>query len=272
MLFILLLLLVVRAVTLPGAGKGVAFYLAPKFGDVTGSTFLTAIGQAFFSLSLGMGCMITYGSYLKNKENISDGVAWVVGLDTTVALIAGFAIFPAVFALGFDPAAGAGLAFITLPAVFSQMPLGNFFGFVFFLLLLVAALTSAISLLEVVVAWLVDEKGWPRIRASAVMGIAIFALGIPASLGYSALSGITPLGMELLDFYDFTASELALPVGGALTAIFAGHVWKTRNVLAETADPPGKIRIGAWYGYLIGWIVPAAILVVLLVGLIRKFG
>jgi len=271
-LAILLVVLVFRALTLPGAGEGLAFYLAPRFEDVTAGTFLAAIGQAFFTLSLGMGAMITYGSYLTREENVADNGGWVVGLDTAIALIAGLAIFPAVFALGYDPAAGPGLVFITLPAVFAEMPAGSLFGFIFFVLLSVAALTSAISLLEVVVAWLVDEKEWPRVKASVVIGIVIFVIGIPTSLGMGPWSNITIIGMEILDFYDFVASELALPIGGALTAIFAGHVWKARTVIDETNDPPGAIKIGNWYGVLVKYVIPIAVFVVLITTLIDFFG
>ncbi len=271
-LLVLLIVMVFRAITLPGAGEGVAFYLAPRFEDVTAGTFLAAIGQAFFTLSLGMGAMITYGSYLGKDENIADNGGWVVGLDTIIALIAGFAIFPAVFALGYDPAAGPGLVFITLPAVFAEMPAGSLFGFIFFVLLSIAALTSAISLLEVVVAWLVDEKGWSRMKAAVGMGIAIFVIGLPTSLGFGVWGDVRIIGMEILDFYDFLASELALPIGGALTAIFAGHVWKARTVVDETNNPPGAIKIGDWYGVLIKYLIPIAVFVVLIATLIDFFG
>ncbi len=271
-LVVLLIVMVFRAITLPGAGEGVAFYLAPRFEEVTAGTFLAAIGQAFFTLSLGMGAMITYGSYLSNKENIADNGGWVVGLDTAIALIAGFAIFPAVFALGYDPAAGPGLVFITLPAVFAEMPAGSLFGFIFFVLLSIAALTSAISLLEVVVAWLVDEKGWARPKAAVAMGIAIFVIGLPTTLGFGVWGDVRIIGMEILDFYDFLASELALPIGGALTAIFAGHVWKARTVIDETNNPPGAIKIGNWYGVLIKYLIPIAVFVVLIATLIDFFG
>ncbi len=271
-LFILLIILVLRALTLPGAGEGIAFYLAPRFGDVTAGTLLAAIGQAFFTLSLGMGAMITYGSYLSNQENIADNGGWVVGLDTAIAIVAGFAIFPAVFAFGFDPAAGPGLVFITLPAVFAEMPAGSLFGFIFFVLLSVAALTSAISLLEVVVAWLVDEKDWPRVKAAVSMGIVIFVIGLPTTLGFGVWGDVRIIGMEILDFYDFLASELALPIGGALTAIFAGHVWKARTVVDETNSPPGAIKIGNWYGVLIKYVIPIAVFLVLLFTLIDFLG
>lgn len=271
LLFVLLLALVVRGLTLPGAAEGVAFFLTPDFSEISGNTFLRAIGQSFFTLSLGMGALITYGSYLKREDNISDSAGWVVGLDTGVAIIAGFAIFPAVFALGFEPGSGPGLAFMTLPAVFAEMPAGTFFGFMFFLLLSVAALTSAISLLEVVVAWIVDEKGWSRKQAAFTLGGIIFLTGLPPTLGYSVLSDVTFLGMDILDTYDFFASDIMLPLGGLLTAIFAAHVWKTKNAVDEINSPKGTISFGGWYGVLVGIIIPIAIAVVMIVGLYSKF-
>ncbi len=270
-LFILLLILVIRAITLPGAGAGLAFYLTPDFSEVSGRTFLDAIAQSFFTLSLGMGAIITYGSYLGKETTIGDNGGWVISLDTGIAIIAGFAIFPAVFALGGEPGAGPGLTFITLPAVFAEMPAGSFFGFLFFLLLSIAALTSAISLLEVVVAWLVDEKGWTRARASILMGIIIFLAGIPTSLGYNVLGGFSFLGMDLLDTYDWFANALFLPIGGLLTAIFVGYVWQAKRAQEFANNPPGSIRIGEWYGVLIRYIVPLAIVVVLIFGLIDTF-
>ena len=229
LLFILLILLVVRGLTLDGAGAGISFYLSPDFSKVDGGTFSAALGQAFYTLSLGMAIMITYGSYLNKEDNIGDSSRMVIGLDTMVAILAGLAIFPAVFAFGFEPNSGPGLAFITLPAVFASMPLGAFFGFLFFLLLSIAALTSTISLLEPSVSYLIDEKGWERKTASLVVGTAIFLVGIPASLGYSVLSDVSFLGLDLLDSYDFITNAVFLPIGGLLTSIFAGYVWGSKT-------------------------------------------
>ena len=267
LLFILLILLVVRGLTLDGAGAGIDFYLSPDFSKVDGGTFSAALGQAFYTLSLGMAIMITYGSYLNKEDNIGDSSRMVIGLDTMVAILAGLAIFPAVFAFGFEPNSGPGLAFITLPAVFASMPLGAFFGFLFFLLLSIAALTSTISLLEPSVSYLIDEKGWERKTASLVVGTAIFLVGIPASLGYSVLSDVSFLGLDLLDSYDFITNAVFLPIGGLLTSIFAGYVWGSKNAAQGIEYSPGKFAFGKWYEMLLKYIIPAAILVVLFVGL-----
>jgi NSS family neurotransmitter:Na+ symporter len=185
-LFIMLIIIIVRSLTLPGAAEGVAFYLKPDFSKVTGGTIMAALGQAFFSLSLGMGCMVTYGSYLSKKENLVSSSAIIPISDTLAAFLAGLAILPAVFAFGFDPSSGPGLMFITLPAVFAQMPLGTFFGFLFFVLVTIAALTSAISLLEVCSAYVIDEWKWSRKKTTLIMGLVIFLLGIPSSLSQDA--------------------------------------------------------------------------------------
>lgn len=223
-LFLLLLVLILRAVTLDGAMKGIEFYLKPDFSKVTGGTILSAMGQAFFSLSLGMGCMITYGSYLNKDEALPSAAFTVTFLDTMVAFLAGFAIFPAVFAFNMEPAAGPGLTFITLPSVFCKMPMGAVFSFVFFLLLFFAAITSSVSLLEVCVAYFKDELGWDRAKASWVLGLVIFLLGVPSAL---SLGGHFPkiAGKDFLDAMDFVASNILLPLGGILISLFAGWFW-----------------------------------------------
>ncbi len=266
-LLVLLIVLIARAVTLPGAGAGLAFFLAPDFSEITWRTLLAAVGQAFFTLSLGMGALITYGSYLRDDDEIPGSGASIVGLDTLIAVLAGFAIFPAVFALGFDPAAGPGLTFITLPAVFAEMSGGVFFGFVFFTLLSIAAITSAISLLEVVVAWIVDQHHWPRARAAVTMGGLIFLLGLPATLGYNVLSDITFMGMDILDTYDWVSGNIMLPLGGLLSAVFVGYIWGTKNAQEEANQGAFGFKIGPWWGFLIRYIVPIAIAIVMFFGI-----
>ncbi|HET57466.1 MAG TPA: sodium-dependent transporter [Deltaproteobacteria bacterium] len=272
-LFVILILLILRAVTLPGAGEGIAYYLKPDFSEVTGRTLLGALSQAFFSLSLGMGVFITYGSYLSDKDEFTGNAASVIGLDTGVALLAGLAIFPALFALGFEPGAGPGLVFITLPAVFAQMPLGTLFGVLFFLLLSIAALTSAISLLEVVTAWLMDEKGWQRKKAALWMGVIIFVVGLPATFGYSALSGFSfpGLGTDILDTYDWFANSIFLPLGGLLAAIFTGYVWGTRKARDEAAKNRNWLSLGAWWSFMVRYLAPVLIAVIMIMGLYDSF-
>ena len=270
-LFILILVVIGRAVTLDGAMEGLEFYLSPELGDVTIESLNAAIGQAFFTLSLGMGIIITYGSYLDEEENVADNAASVVGLDTLVAILAGFAIFPAVFAMGFDPGEGAGLTFITLPAVFAEMPAGSFFAFLFFVLLTIAALTSAISLTEVVVSWLIDEYGWARMKAAALIGTLMFLFGIPPILGYGAWDGFEFYGMDILDTYDFWADSIMLPLGGLLVAIFAGYVFKANNVADEANRTAEKIKVGKWFAPLVRYLIPIAIAVIITINLWETF-
>ncbi|MEA3508644.1 MAG: sodium-dependent transporter, partial [Synergistota bacterium] len=265
-LFLLLLVLIVRAVTLEGAGSGINFYLKPDFSKITGGTLGAALGQAFFSLSLGMGCMITYGSYIGKKEMLPGAAAQVCFLDTMVAFLAGLAIFPAVFAFGIEPGAGPGLTFITLPNVFGQMPGGPVWSAMFFLLLFVAALTSAISLLEVVTAYFMDEMKWSRAKSAWTMGVVIFLLGIPSALG---LAGMLPKfgGRDFLDSADFIASNVLLPLGGLFIALFVGWVWT--DGAKQEVENSGTAPFGLYVPWL--WVcrvvAPLAIAYIFITGL-----
>lgn len=266
-LFVMLLILVGRAVTLDGAGEGLAFYLKPDFSKVTAATFTAAIGQAFFSLSLGMGALITYGSYLSRSERLPGSALMVVGLDTVVALLAGFMILPAVFAYSLDPAAGPGLTFITLPVVFAQMPAGALFGFVFFALLFVAALTSAVSLLEVVVAYLVDEKRLTRKRAVISAAIVCLILGIPSALSQGAVDGLVFGGQSFLD-WAAQLTDILLPLGGLLTSLFVGWVLGPRlvNEITNQGEVPFPL-VGAWL-FVCRFVAPVGIAWVLIAGML----
>ncbi len=266
-LFVMLLFLVGRAVTLDGAGEGLAFYLKPDFSKVTADTLTAAIGQAFFSLSLGMGALITYGSYLSRSERLPGSALMVVGLDTVVALLAGLMILPAVFAYSLDPAAGPGLTFITLPVVFAQMPAGAFFGFVFFALLFVAALTSAVSLLEVVVAYLVDEKRMTRTRAVIGSALVCLILGIPSALSQGAVDGLVFGGQSFLD-WAAQLTDILLPLGGLLTSLFVGWVLGPRLVdeITNHGEVPFPLA-GAWL-FVCRFIAPLGIAWVLIAGML----
>lgn len=235
-LFGILIVLIVRSMTLEGAFEGVKFYLRPDFSKINAKVFLSALGQAFFSLSLGMGAMITYGSYLSKEENAISSAAWVTSLDTAVAFLGGLVVMPAVFAFGFDPAAGPGLTFVTLPAVFAKMPLGVLWAVLFFVLLFFAALTSSISLLEVVVAYFVDEMGMSRARATWIFGLIIFLLGIPSSLSLGIWGDFKIMGKGFFDFMDYLASNILLPLGGIFIALFVGWFFWDRAVREATSE------------------------------------
>ena len=265
MLFVLLIVLALRAATLPGAMEGLAYYLRPdlsKLSDV--SVFSAALGQAFFSLSLGMGAMITYGSYLSRHEGLVAAGAWVVMLDTAIALLAGFIIFPSGFSIpDFDPStSGPGLIFIVLPRLFASLPGGQLFGAAFFVLLTMAALTSAISLLEVPVAHLIDAHRWRRPQAVMIVTAVVFALAIPSALANGAVAffGSLPgLGTDFLSLMSTIWSDYALPIGGLLTAVFVGHVWRVDEAMAEVLGDQAWFPGAALWGFLIRWVCPLAI-------------
>lgn len=224
---LILLLLMVRSLTLPGAGEGVKFFLWPDFGKLSAESVLVALGHAFFSLSLGMGCMLTYGSYVSRKQSL--GVATVaVGIgDLLYAFIAGLVIFPTVFSYGLEPGEGVGLAFMALPAAFAQMPFGSLFGGLFFLLLAIAAVTSAVSIIEVPVAYAMNNWKWSRKKAAYVLSAVCLLFGIPAALSVGGVfGGFQPGGKTLFDWYDFTAAYVLMPLGGLVVSLFTGYAWK----------------------------------------------
>lgn len=265
LLFLLLVVLVVHAVRLPGGSEGIAFLLQPDFSRVTSATFSAALAQAFFSLSLGMGCMLTYGSYLRRTDRLGVAACSIVSLDVVAAMLAGLAIMPVVFAFGFDPAAGAGLTFVTLPAAFAAMPGGAVIGPLFFLLLSVAALTSAISILEPAVSWLTEERGWSRAGTVAGCAAICLALGIPASLSLGATDALQAGGRNFFEWMEFAATGVMMPLGALLTAIFAGWIWG-RSALEELRGQGQRsgIRVDVVWFAILRFIAPPALLIVLL--------
>ncbi len=267
LLLLLLLMLIFQVLSLDGAMAGLAFFFTPDFSKVTWETLVAAMGQAFFSLSLGMGAILTYGSYLSRRVFLPGAAVSVTALDTTIALLAGVLIFPAVFAFGVDPAAGPGLTFITLPAVFGQMPGGDWLAAAFFVLLAVAALTSAVSLLEVVVAYFVDEHKARRARATAGAAAAIFVLGLPSSLAFGVLSGATVLDRNFFDWMDYLVSNLMLPAGGVLIAIFAAWVVWPRVIEEASGWERASFPLAGVWRLVLGVAAPLAITWVLINGL-----
>ncbi len=240
-LFLLLIILMIRGITLEGASAGMDFLWNPDWSKIDAQSVLIALGHAFFTLSLGMGAMLTYGSYMSKKNSVPNSALQIVILDTVIALIAGVAIFTSVFAVGLDPAAGPGLIFHTLPSVFIKMPGGYIFSILFFVLLTIAALTSSISLLQVVVSYFVDERKWNRHTAVTVLAGVIFLLGVPSALSYNVLSDLKIFGLNFFDLVDFLASNVILPLGGMLIAIFVGWVWGFDKVLINLKDGAEKL-------------------------------
>ncbi|HOR86214.1 MAG TPA: sodium-dependent transporter [Bacillota bacterium] len=261
LLYVILIAIIFRTVSLPGGGEGLKFLFTPDFSKVTGQTFLAALGQAFFSLSLGMGCMITYGSYLSKDEKLPQNALIVTTMDTSVALLAAVAIFPALFAFGVEPTAGPGLVFVVIPQVFAQMGgFGVIFSALFFLLLFIAALTSSVSLLEVVVAYLIDQQKMPRKKAVYITSAIMAVMCILASLSLGVMSGFTIFGVGFFDFFDILTDKIFLAIGGGLLAIFVGFFMKKEDLKDELTNG-GTISFGAfeiWYN-LTKYVIPLVI-------------
>ena len=273
MLFIIIVLVVIRSLTLPGAIEGVKYMFVPDFSKVTADTCIAAMGQAFFSLSLGCGTILTYASYVKKEENILASSAWISFFDTLFAIIAGMAIIPAVYAIAYmngmepDVSAGPGLVFITLPGVFSQMPLGNVAAILFFLALLLAAVTSAISLMEVVVAFIIEEMRRSRKKAVFLCFILCGVVGAFCSLSFGPLTGFKLFGLSVFDFFDYITSNIMMPAGGLLLAVFVGWRLRRANFLDELTNS-GKLKIPRWLSltiyYLVKLVAPVGILFIFL--------
>ncbi len=271
MLFAILVLLAIRAVTLSGAEAGLSFYLKPDFSKVTGTVVLSAIGQAFFSLSLGMGAMITYGSYVSKRDDLVSSAGWVVLADTTIAILAGLIIFPTLFHAGLEPGTGGpGMVFVVLTSLLSSIPPapygGIIFGTGFFLLLAIAALTSSVSLLEVVISWAVDERGMSRRKAAITFGSMAFVLGIPSALANGAVSWLSDMpgiGMDFLSFLFMLFGQYSLVIGALLISLFVGWVWGVKAAGVEVQENDGKFPLGRTWAFLIRFVAPTAIVAIL---------
>ena len=262
MLFVLLLLMVGYSMTTGYFGKGLAFLFTPDFSKLTGASMLSAMGQAFFSLSLGMGTIMIYGSYVPKDTSIASTSVMIAIADTGVALLAGMAIFPIVFANHLEPGSGPGLIFQTLPVAFGNMTGGIVFGSLFFILLLVAAWTSSISLIEPFVTWLIETFGLSRITASLYSGLATWLLGLGTVWSFNLWEDVKFFGLTFFDLLDFITSNLMLPLGGILIALFAGWLMTAESTKAELhiANPT---LYSTWQA-LVRYIAPVAVFIVLL--------
>ena len=271
MLFVLVVGIAVYSVMLPGAKAGIEYLFRPDFSKLTGKACAAALGQAFFSLSLGFGTIMTFASYVSKKENILFQSVSTAISDLIFALIAGTAIMPAVFAFGIDPQAGPGLVFETLPYVFSQMPAGGIVAILFFFALLVAALTSSISMLEVSVAFLVEEKKIPRAAACAILFVICFIIGGICSLSFGPLSHIQIGGGNIFDFLDSVSSNVLMTLVSLLTVIFVGWRLKKTDVYDEFTNGGTLSRNAKLFGvlwFLIRYVAPIAIIAIFIFGLL----
>jgi len=261
-LALLLIALALNGLSLPNAQAGVAFIFSPDWSVLaTPKVYLAALGQTFFSLSLAMGALITYGSYVPVTRRLPIPAAAVAIGDSLFAVVAGLMIFPAVFSFGLDPASGPTLAFITMPRVFEQMPAGAVVGAAFFGLLVVAALSSSVSLLEVLVAFLMANFAMARHRATLLSSAVVFALGVPAALSFGWLGGFQVFGLGVLDLMDHFASNILLPLNGILIAAFVGWVWQSREARAASGLAPPLDR---WWHTSMRYAAPLLIAVVLM--------
>ena len=273
LLVILSIVVAVFSLTIPGAVEGLKYYLLPDFKDFSTTTVLAAMGQLFYSMSLAMGIMITYGSYMKKEDDLEKSVNQIEIFDTAIAFIAGLMIIPAVFAFsgGADINAGPGLMFVTLPKVFGAMKGGTLVGVVFFLLVLFAALTSSISLMETVVSIFRDRLHWERRMATIIVALGIILLGLLSCLGYGPLSSIKLLGMEFLDFFDFISNSILMPIVALLTCILVGHVAGTK-VVSDEVELSGKFKRKKLFEVMIRWIAPICVVVILLGEILKVLG
>lgn len=268
LLFLLLLIFCVRSLFLPGAYEGLSFLFKPDFSKLNSTVFLRALGQAFFSLSLGMGCLVTYGSYFNKETKLVKTAVTVSILDTLVAILAGVMIFPAVFSFGISPTAGPDLVFITVPNVFQQMPGGYIWSILFFLLLAVAALTSTISMFEVITAFIEEELKMSRKKATKwVIGTA-FIFGVICSLSIGPWKNFTVFDRTIFDLFDFITANILLPLGGLLVSLFVGYRLNKKIAYFELSN---RNSFPIWYFstflFILRYIAPVAITLIFLSGL-----
>lgn len=278
LLLALLVVLAVRAVTLPNAGKGLAFYLKPDFGNLVeyglGEAVFAAMGQSFFTLSLGIGALAIFGSYIGKERSLTGEAIYVTVLDTCVALLAGLIIFPSCFAFGINPGEGPSLIFVTLPNVFNSMQLGRFWGSLFFLFMIFAAASTIIAVFQNIISFAVDLTGCSRRKAVICNAIAIILLSLPCVLGYNLWSGFAPLGADstVQTLEDFIVSNNLLPLGSLvyLTFCTSRYGWGWKNFLAE-ADAGQGLKFPKWVRIYVTFLLPLIVLYIFVQGYISQF-
>ena len=278
LLFVILFALCVRSVTLEGAAEGLKFYLVPDFGKMVengiGEAVYAAMGQSFFTLSLGIGAMAIFGSYISKERALTGECINICALDTTVALMSGLVIFPACFAFGVDPGEGPGLVFVTLPNVFNQMPGGRLWGSLFFVFMSFAALSTVIAVFENIISFAIDLWGWSRRKAILVNLVLILVLSMPCVLGFNVWSAIQPLGAgtTIQDLEDFIISNNLLPIGSVLYLLFctSRYGWGWKNFIAE-ADEGKGVKFPKWARFYVTYILPIIVVAILIVSYVQKF-
>ena len=258
----------IYVLTMDGAMEGLKYYIMPHMSDFSVKTLLAAMGQLFYSMSLAMGIMITYGSYMKKSTSLEGSVRQIEIFDTGIAFFAGLMIVPAVFIFsGGDQSAlsaGPGLMFITLPKVFASMPMGGFVGTVFFILVFFAAVTSAISLMETIVSILMDRFKWKRKFTCIIVVIYVLLMGIPSSLGFGVWDFIQPIGMSILDFWDFLSNSVLMPIVALFTCIFVGFFIKPKTIIEEASAEGAAFKSKKLFTVMIKWIAPILLVLILI--------
>lgn len=261
LLFLLLIVFCVNSLLLPDAAHGLRFLFAPDFSSITPRIVLSAMGQAFFSLSLGLGCMLTYGSYFKDSTNIPRTALTIASLDTLVAILAGVIIFPAVFSFGLSPEAGPTLVFETLPAVFGAMPGGIIFAPLFFVLLFIASLTSTVSLGEISISFFSERFHWSRKRATMATTLITLVLSALCALSFGLLGNLKIFSLTIFNLFDFASSNIMLPVGGFFTAVIAGWIYSPDRFGRQLALPSeGRSQLLPSVRFLLRYVIPVALL------------
>ncbi|MBS5326342.1 MAG: sodium-dependent transporter [Lachnospiraceae bacterium] len=262
--------------TIDGAWEGVKYYITPHMSDFSLKTLLAAMGQLFYSMSLAMGIMITYGSYMKRSTNLEHSVRQIEIFDTGIAFFAGLMIVPAVFAFsgGNTDAlnAGPGLMFITLPKVFASMPFGSVLGTAFFILVFFAAVTSSISLMETIVSILMDYFHWERKKTAIIVLVYCLLMGIPSSLGFGIWDFIQPLGMSILDAWDFISNSILMPIVALLTCFFVGFVIKPKTIIDEANAEGAKFKSVTLFTVVIKWVAPVILIAILISSVLNAAG
>lgn len=275
-LVILTIIIAVYGLTLDGAMEGLIYYIKPHMSDVSAKTILAAMGQLFYSMSLAMGIMITYGSYMKKENHLESSVRQIEIFDTGIAFLAGLVIIPAVFAFsGGDRSmlnAGPGLMFMTLPKVFASMRFGGVIGTIFFILVFFAALTSAISLMETIVSVFMDKFGWKRRFTGIFVAVLACIMGIPSSLGFGPLSFISWMGMSVLDIMDFISNSVLMPIVAFFTCIFVGFIIKPKTISDEVKATDGTFKAEKMFNVIIKWVAPVFLVLILISSVASALG
>ena len=273
-LFVLLIAICVYMLTIDGISEGLKYYLVPDFDKLSFSTLAGAVSQLFYSLSIAMGITIAYGSYMRKQDNIEKSAYTVALTDTTVAFLSGLMIVPAfvLFSGSTDMTSGFGLLFTTMPQVFGTMPGGEVVGIAFFLLAMFAALTSSIALMEAVVSVLRDHWHMTRFRACVIVSIGILILGLLSCLGFGSLSAVAPCGMSFLEFFDFITNSVMMPIVALITCILVGYVVKSKFVIDEVESSGCEFRIKTIYPYMIKYVCPVILAIILVVGVLGGMG